>query len=106
MGIWSGVEGQRALDGLDSAIWTKVAGILDTRGWMFEGDIPFFGKDVIRQNERRIKLRLRKHGYSGPGIHYLEENVGGVNGYAFFCKGKRAEPDVRAELRLRLENET
>lgn len=85
--------------------WKEVADHINRRGWLIEGDTAFFGKDFIRRNERAIKVRLRKGGYSGPSLKYVEENVNGNNGFAIFCAAQTDEKAMRQVLRAHLNRQ-
>lgn len=99
MSQWSGESGRKALDKVPAAVWGEVASILNNKGIFFEGAPDLPGKDVLRAHERGAKIRLRKAGYLGKALVYIEENVQGCNGYAFFCKDKYSESKARAALR-------
>lgn len=73
---------------MQKATWTQAARLLNTKGYFIEGQALLLSKTVTRPGKRSIKVYLRKAGYAGKGIEYREHNVGGINGYIFYCKDK------------------
>lgn len=103
MSEWRGALGRVALDEADTKVWTGAVQALNGKGWFIEGEVEFFAKDVIRANRRGVKIRLRKRGYDGPGLEYIERNIDGVNGYALYCRERadRAAVDRALETSIR-----
>lgn len=75
---------------VDLKTWQGVVNRLNQRGIFFETDrtVSFLAKDIIRSNQRSIKIRLRRNGFSGTAIAYIEENIQNCNGYAFYDKAR------------------
>lgn len=92
-------EDRSTLNNIGRSTWEAVACQIERTGICTEFDVSFLSKDLIRRAERSVKLRLRRHGYAGGQIAYLEVNVSGANGYAFYSTDRLSRQ--QAEQRLR-----
>ncbi|MGO4570159.1 hypothetical protein AB4Z52_35325 [Rhizobium sp. 2YAF20] len=91
-------DDREILDNVGSSTWKGVADRLNRTGICTEFDVSFLSKDFIRRVERSVKVRLRKQGYQGRALIYIETNVGGVNGYAFYSVESLSRRDAQHHL--------
>ena len=102
----SDMEANAVLDGISHSTWAIVIRALNgPKGFFCEFETGFLTKDFIRKNQSRIKRRIKKNGYIGKGLKYIEINIDGYNGYAFYCTGKKTDKAAQSDLRAAIEAE-
>lgn len=92
------------IEGVDQSVWQKMSNILLDKGYVseFNKNVPLPAKDILRSTQYEILLKLRLNGYDARELIYIECNVDGSNGYAFY------NPDInddRKSMLIMLSNE-
>lgn len=92
------------IEGIDQIVWQKMSNALRSDGYVseFNRNIPLPMKETIRSTKFEILKKLRENGYEDKTFIYIENNIGGTNGYAFY--NPDVNPDAQ-EMTKRLTDE-
>ncbi|MDI2113926.1 hypothetical protein [Commensalibacter nepenthis] len=86
---------------LDEKIFQEAASLLQRQQWFSEYNGPkFYTKSIIRQFTNLIVRKLSEIStIPSENLQYIEENVNGVNGWAFYDDREIELMDARKILR-------